>query len=132
MAAAVKVLLDHGSISSQRRLRELVEAELHDRDPDYVVSEERLRGLLLRTGLVKVQIKVRMGGPTPTLAKCPVCGSRLTRGTNSTLTGGAAQVGYRCSRCPWWTGREYRIPSHYTFTGRIEKGKRKGQTSFVT
>ncbi|HWG91856.1 MAG TPA: hypothetical protein VNZ52_13485 [Candidatus Thermoplasmatota archaeon] len=130
VAAAIKIILDHGTVPSQKRLRELVEAELRSHNPEYVVSETRLRHLLLRTGLVKVHIRVRMGGVTPTLAKCPVCGQKLARGTNKTLLGGNTQVGYRCSRCPWWTGREYRIPAFYTFSGRLEKAKKTGQTSF--
>lgn len=130
VAAATKVVLDQGTVAPLRRLRELVEEELRDRDPRYVVSESRLRHLALRSGLIKVVIRVRMGGATPVLSQCPVCGSRLSRGTNMTLTGGATQVGYKCARCPWWTGREHRIPSHYTFVARIEKPKRTGQTSF--
>ena len=130
VAAIVRVMLREGQVHSQRRLKELVERALRAIDASYRVGEGRVRHLALRSGLVGVAVHARHEGETPRLDKCPVCGSALVRTSNRTLTGGHAQVGYKCSRCPWWTGRDYRIPNRYDFFPLVEsKGedRRKGE-----
>lgn len=128
VATLVKVILEEGTVSSQTRLAELVNEEL-----GRGVTPERVRVLAVRSGLVAVTIRTRAGGETPELDKCPVCRSRLRRTSNRTLTGATASTGYRCSRCPWWTGREMRVPQHYVFAARVARAEgRKGQLAFVT
>lgn len=128
VAAAVKVLLARGTVDSQRRLAELVVKELRRQDPLFSVTPERVRALALRSGLVSAEIGARITGTTRELDRCPVCASKLARTANRTLSGSSAAIGYRCTRCPWWTGREYRAPHHYTFHARLEANSK--QASF--
>jgi len=123
----VKVILDEGTVSSQKRLAQLVNRQLKKRGMH--VTGERIRVLAVKSGLVGVTIRARVDGATPEMERCPVCRSRLKRTANRTLTGATAQTGYKCSKCPWWTGRELRIPMHYVFQARVGRTE-KGQVTF--
>lgn len=131
VALLVKVILEEGTVASQTRLAELVNRQLKRRGAH--ITPTRARVLAVRSGLVGITVRTRAGGATPELARCPVCGSKLRRTTNRTLTGATAQTGYRCTRCPWWTGREMRIPHHYVFQAKVARleGGSMGQLSFV-
>ena len=128
VAILVKVILDEGTVASQKRLAQLVNRQLARRGMH--VTGERVRMLAVKSGLVALQIRVRMDGETPEMERCPVCRSRLKRTTNRTLAGGIASTGYKCARCPWWTGRELRIPQHYVFQARVARTE-KGQVTFA-
>lgn len=119
LAATLEVLARENHVDTQRRLGELVEGRLEDRDPDYAVSGERVRRLAVRSGSVDVRIEAREDGPTPTMETCPVCGSDLDDRRNATLDGGEASLGYSCSWCPWWTGHKLRVPRRYRFTADL-------------
>lgn len=121
VAAVVRVILREGQVPSQRRLTHLVQRALQSIDPKYRVGEPRVRLLALRSGLVGVTVHARHDGDTPRLEACPVCGNALTRTSNRTLSGGQAQTGYKCTRCPWWTGRDYRVPMRYAFFPLLDK-----------
>lgn len=129
IALVVKVILEEGTVASQTRLAQLVNAQLGKRKTH--VTPERLRVLAVRSGLVGIAIRTRTDGETPELERCPVCRSKLRRTTNKTLTGSTAQTGYRCTRCPWWTGREMRVPQHYVFQARVSRADKRGQLAFV-
>jgi hypothetical protein len=131
VALLVKVILDEGTVSSQKRLAQLVNAQLKRRRAH--VTGERLRVLAIKSGLVGVNIRARIDGETGTLEKCPVCRTRLKRTANRTLAGGTTQTGYRCTRCPWWTGRDLRVPQHYTFFSKVARVEDEdgAQLSFV-
>ncbi len=129
VATLVKVILEEGTVASQTRLAELVNEQLRG---ERRVTPERIRVLAVRSGLVSLGIRTRLVGETGTLEKCPVCRSKLRRTSNQTLTGTVASTGYKCTRCPWWTGREMRVPQHYVFTARVARAQgRKGQLAFV-
>lgn len=129
VAAVVKAVLEHGHIVGQERLRAAVLEELRARRTKVSLGPERARRLAARSGMVDVGVETRIVGHTPELTKCPVCGSGLRRSVNATLTGAKVSTGYRCARCPWWTGaREYRVPRRYTFTAALER--RGPQTRF--
>ncbi|HVL49082.1 MAG TPA: hypothetical protein VM889_11035 [Candidatus Thermoplasmatota archaeon] len=121
VAAAVKVLLARGTVESQRRLWELVVRELKRQDPAFAVGPARVRTLVLRSGLVNAEIKARIKGVTGDLAACPVCRSKLARTSNRTLAGATTALGYRCTRCAWWTGRDLREPHRYVFHAKLER-----------
>lgn len=131
IAVLVKVILDEGTVSSQKRLAQLVNSQLRRRKAH--VTGERLRVLAIKSGLVGVAIRARVDGETPHLERCPVCRTKLKRTSNRTLAGGTASTGYRCTRCPWWTGRDLRIPQHYTFSAKVARAEAgdEGQLSFV-
>ena len=129
VAVVVQVILREGTVSSQTRLAELVNDEL---SRGLRVTPERVRVLAVRSGLVGVSIRARTNGPAPDdLKACPVCRSKVRKTVSRTLTGGTASTGWRCTRCPWWTGRDLRVPSHYTFHAKVSRGG-KGQVTFLT
>ncbi len=122
LAAALRVLADHVHVATQHRLAELVEDRLQRRDPHYAVSGERVRVLTVRSGAVEVTVETRLDGPTPEMEGCPVCRSELEQRFNETLSGGRVATGYRCTWCPWWTGRRLRVPRRYLFSAVLERG----------
>lgn len=133
VAAVVRVILREGHVSSQRRLAELVSAALRRRNPHYRVGEARVRTLAVRSGLVGVTIHARHEGPDARrLDACPVCGSAVRRRANRTLAGGETRTGYRCSRCPWWTGRDFRGAGRYAFFPLLERGGSGGDEDQLT
>lgn len=127
VATLVKVILEEGTVAGQGRLAELVNEHLGG---GRGVTPERVRVLAARSGLVALAIRTRILGETPELERCPVCRSKLKRTSNRTLSGATASTGYKCTRCPWWTGRDLRVPAHYTFHARVSRGE-KGQLRFL-
>lgn len=130
VATIVQVILEEGTVASQTLLGQLVNERLQKRRVR--VTPTRVRVLAVRSGLVTLSIRTRAGGATPELERCPVCGGRLKRTANRTLTGATVQTGYRCVRCPWWTGRELRVPTHYVFQARVSRAEgRREQMAFA-
>lgn len=113
--AVKKVLLKYHTVSSQHTLKKLVEKELQTKKQQFHVSKPRLRVLVLRSGLVQVEIHTRDGNPDKILHKCPVCGSVLQRIKNQTIYGGEVTLEYRCGLCGYWTGKKKKIPTLYVF-----------------
>jgi hypothetical protein len=130
VAIVVKVILREGTVATRRALAELVNDELSRKD-DARVTPARVRVLAARSGLVGLAIRARLDGPPGDMKECPVCRSKLKLTENRTLTGKSAATGYKCTRCPWWTGRELRVPHHYTFTAKVSRGKGSDQTQLA-
>jgi hypothetical protein len=113
---AIKDAFDrHGVVNSQRKLTELVLRSLRRHDPDYTVSEERVRRLALGNGLATVDIRCRDTRDKTSAGACPVCGSRMDRIRNLTVYGGSVTMGYKCKACGYWTGLKNRVPTLYVF-----------------
>lgn len=128
VATVVQVILREGTVSSQTRLAELVNDELPRASH---VTAARVRVLAVRSGLVGVAIRARTDGPAPAdLKACPVCRSKVKKTVSQTLMGGTTSTGWRCTKCPWWTGRDLRVPQHYTFSAKVSRGE-KGQLRFL-
>ena len=113
--AAKKVFLKYHTVSSQHRLKILVEKELPAKEQQAHVSEPRLRRLMVHSKLAQVEIHTREGAPHKILPKCPVCGSILQRVKNQTIYGGEVTLEYRCGLCGYWTGKKKKIPTLYVF-----------------
>ncbi|MCU0852219.1 MAG: hypothetical protein MUC90_03035 [Thermoplasmata archaeon] len=105
----------HGTVSSQRKMTELVLKELHRHDTDYAVSEERVRRLALKNDLATVEIHGRDSREKTKAGACPVCGGKTKRLRNQTVYGGTVTFGYKCSSCGYWTGLKHRVPTLYIF-----------------
>lgn len=123
VAAITKVLSENGVVTSQTRLRDLLVDELARFDTDYAVSGERARILAVRKGLARVEIHGRRG-EAKAMTACPVCGSRMSRVRNRTLTGSEVDVGVKCKRCGFWVGKSGRVPSRYVFYDTRRRGRR--------
>ena len=113
--ALQKVFKKYLTISSQRRLKKVVEKELNTKKKQFHVSERRLRNIVLKSGLVKIEIHSREGDPHKILTRCPVCNASLKRVKNLTIWGGEVTIEFRCSSCGYWTGKKKRIPTLYVF-----------------
>lgn len=115
LAALRRVLHTRHQVTSQRRLKALVEKQMRGEE-DYRVGEERLRVLAIESGLVDLEIVARETEAKRPLGRCPVCGEKLRRLRNMTVYGGTVTLGYRCARCTYWTGLRRRVPTLYVFT----------------
>jgi len=113
--AVKKVFLKYYSVSSQHKLKSLVEKELKTKNKQFHVSEQRLRNIVLKSGLVDIEIHSREGDPHKILNRCPVCNNPLQRVKNLTIWGGKVTIEFRCSKCGYWTGKKKRIPTRYVF-----------------
>jgi hypothetical protein len=131
-----EVIRDKRTISSQSRLAEAVNERLRKLDPAYTASEERIRRLAIFKGLARVHIHYRETKDKSRKDHCPVCGSDTVEIRNKTLYDENVELGYKCVKCPYWTGPSRRIPVRYDFIapqeGVIEptgKKKRDGRHS---
>lgn len=122
--AMADVLREQGTVESQARFTELVREKLRDIDPEYTVTEERLRLAAVRSEMVTLEVLSRDSGKRSRSRTCPVCGSRLRRVRNKTLSGGTTTLGYRCGVCPYSTGSTRRIPTRYVFRSALPRARR--------
>jgi hypothetical protein len=115
LGAVEKVFQKYHTVSSQHKLKKLVEKELQMKKKQFHVSEPRLRTLVLNSGLIQVEIHTREGDPEKLLHRCPVCGGPLNRVKNQTIYGGEVTLEFRCTLCGYWTGKKKKIPTLYVF-----------------
>lgn len=113
--AVRRVLTRTGGVGSLIHLLELVADELHRKDPKYRVGPVRLRRVASRMTALRTTIYTRRGASDELQDHCPVCGAELKTVRNRTLTGGDVPLEARCPACPYWSGRERRVPVRYTF-----------------
>ena len=116
--AIKEALRRHGLVNSQRKMRGLVLKELHRHDPDYTVSEVRVRKLAIRNRLATVVTRGRSSTLRTVANSCPVCNGKMRRTKNLTLDGGTVNMGYKCLACGYWTGLKRRVPTLYVFEPR--------------
>ncbi|MCK4444940.1 MAG: hypothetical protein KAW09_10375 [Thermoplasmata archaeon] len=115
--ALKSILARRRMVNSQRELKKLVEEELQS-DEMYKVGEKRLRYIILDSNIADVDIHCRESPEKRHLSKCPVCGTKLKKVRNLTVFGGTVTLGFKCSRCTYWSGLRRRIPMRYVFTRR--------------
>jgi len=113
--AATEILKKYRTVFSQCRFKELVEQELKTKKDEFHVSGSRLRNLVLKNGLARIEINSREGNPDKILNSCPVCNNSLKRVKNLTIWGGEVTIEFSCSNCGYWTGKKKRIPTLYVF-----------------
>ena len=113
--AILQVFHKYRSVTSQYRLKTLVERELRTKEQDFGVSGSRLRLLIITHDLATVEIHSREGDPRRVLTRCPVCNHTLNRVKNQTIWGGEVTLEFQCGRCGYWTGKKKRIPTLYVF-----------------
>ena len=111
-----KVMKRTGVVNSQRKLKELVEKELSKSDPDYTLSAKRLRLTAIDSSFIRMEIHYREGEQKNAIHRCPVCDSKLKFVKNMTIFGGKVTLGYKCKKCPYWTGLKKMVPTRYIFT----------------
>ncbi len=110
------VLSRYKTVSSQKKLKELVEKELNQNDEGFKVGGTRLRLLAINNGIAHVEVHCKeTEQEKEPLVNCPVCGSKLKKSKNQTVFGGTVTLSQKCSTCTYWTGMKRRVPSRYVF-----------------
>ena len=122
--AISEVIREKQTVDSQRLLTELVHKELKKRDSDFTASEVRIRKAAVLKAPIKLHIHYRETNETSTKGPCPVCGSETRQIRNKTLFDGKVDLGFRCTKCPYWTGQLKRVPVRYIFNTLIEEAPR--------
>ena len=115
MDAIKEALRRHGIVNSQRKMTDLVLKELHRHDPDYAVSEVRVRKIAIKNKLARVSIRYRGTKEKTAAGKCPVCNGRMNKLRNLTVYGGTVTRGYKCTVCGYWTGLKHQMAGQYVF-----------------
>jgi hypothetical protein len=113
-----RVMASAGTVGSQTKLLEMVNNELAKGDALYRVGPQRLRRICATSGFCAMEVRARKDSAPDASNECPVCAGSLQRVKNKTLFGGTVTLQYRCARCPYWTGKERRVPTRYLFTLR--------------
>jgi len=113
--ALKKIIMEYRTVSSQKKLHDLIIKELKTKKDKFGVSSKRLREIAIKSDFIKLEIHSREGDPHKILNKCPVCGSSLKRVKNKTIWGGEVTLQFTCSKCNYWTGKKKRIPTRYVF-----------------
>lgn len=119
LGALTRVLSRERTVETQHRLRDAVLAELHLLDASYRVSGERVRQLAVRSRYVELEIETGVTDEDPPGA-CPVCGGEFQSVRNRTLDGKTVTIQWRCTRCPYRTGEDRRVPLRYVFHAKGE------------
>ena len=109
------VLKKYHSVSSQNKLKKIVDKDLSKKNKKFSVSAVRLRNIAINSNFVKLEIHSREGDPKKIMNKCPVCENSLNKVKNLTIWGGKVTLEFRCSKCGYWTGKKKRIPTRYVF-----------------
>jgi hypothetical protein len=103
------------AVGSQAALRRALLPALTATDPLFVLGGWRLRKILLDSPGVRVDVRYTERFTRRTLTRCPVCRSELRPIRNQTLEGDRVTLGYRCTRCAYWTHLRRRVPVRYRF-----------------
>jgi|GEM_PF-215785 len=113
--AIQKAMTGSHIVRSQTELKALVQSELKAKDPAFSITNERLRRIALEKAGLQIEMQSRELEDGPALARCPVCKSPLKATKNDTIYGGTVTLGFKCTKCPYWTGIKRRVPTRYTF-----------------
>jgi len=117
LSALRQVFKKYHSISSQNKLKKLVDKELdkNKKNKNIGVTAARIRNIAINSDFLKLEIHSREGNPKKIMNKCPVCLSDLKKVKNLTIWGGKVTIEYKCSKCGYWTGKKKRVPTRYVF-----------------
>ncbi len=116
----VKVLKVRGVIESQSELNREVLKHLKRLNKNFKLTPKRMRRIALKTSKVKIEIRCKLTDKiVEDMKVCPVCGGKMEKITNATLEGKKIAIGFKCRVCPYWTGKNLRVPIRYTF--RLKK-----------
>lgn len=100
---------------SQNAFRRAMLARLKAEDPLFALGPRRLRALLVDAPGVRLEVRYAERTTRSPLTRCPVCSSDLRPLKNRTLWDDEVVLGYRCTRCAYWTHLNRRVPVRYSF-----------------
>ena len=114
--ALLVVMHKNPQVRSQRELIALVRKQLSSVDPDYRVSEERVRRIGINRSIMGVNVEYNSTNNSELPEICPVCRNTMVPIRNRTLDGGIIEVRRKCPICLFTTGPNPTVPGRYYFT----------------
>ena len=115
------VLKENPAVSSQEKMLFLILKELHEKNPQYTISGQRLRYIAMKTNFASIETRCRETAERRGLLTCPVCQSKTKVIKNQTIYGGSVALEHQCPTCGYWSGIHYRKPVRYRFL--LQEGK---------
>ena len=112
-------------------MADLTRKKLREINPEYSVTDERVRKVAIQTGVASVEIKSREIPSQKPTTECPVCSSKMRRIKNKTLYGKAVTLRYKCPKCKFSTGICRSIPVRYIFRYALAKEKSDNYNSNI-
>jgi DNA-directed RNA polymerase subunit RPC12/RpoP len=103
------------SYPSQAAMRRALLPVLRTRDPKFALGGRRMRALLVEAPGLRLRIRYGQRSSRRPMSACPVCDHPLRAIRNRTLLGDEVTLGYRCTRCGYWTHLKRRVPVRYIF-----------------
>lgn len=121
---AAREALGHAAdrLPSQAAFRRALLPILREIDPGFVLGSRRMRAMLQGAPGIRMRVRYRETEDRTPLHACPVCANPVEPIRNRTLLGDEVVLGYRCTRCAYWTHRKRRVPVRYSFV-RIGRGR---------
>ncbi len=114
--ALLRVMSEKVVVESQAELLREVLKHLRRYNLEYTISGRRLRIIALKIPDIQVEIRCKVTRRVvEDMHTCPVCGGEMIKIENMTLSGGSVVTGFRCTSCPYWTGKKLRVPVRYIF-----------------
>ena len=110
-----RALKKHKTVRSQRRLAELVNENLKKVEPDFSVTDKRIRSIASRMHDVKIVISTRKGKLSE---KCPSCGGRVKKSYTRNLRGRKIVCRISCGKCGFSAKNGKWHPKIYSFSAR--------------
>lgn len=127
--AARRALARSGrSFSSQAALRRHLLKLLREEEPLFSLGGKRMRRLLVSEPGIHLKVRYAERPSRRPLSRCPVCGSSLAAIRNRTLLEDRVTLGYRCTKCGYWTHLKRRVPVRYEFVPAGIDGRPRGDT----
>lgn len=103
-----------GIVETQNELSYLVSRKLKNFNPEFTISERRIKKLVLKSKEIKIKIKTRKSRDKK-LNKCPICRGKLIKTYIKNLVNKKVQIGYSCRRCGFNSKIDSLSPSRYIF-----------------
>lgn len=110
------VMYRNQQVRSQTELARLVRTEIQKDGGEFRVSNERVRMLAVKKGLVNVHIDYHELDDPNLPDACPVCRGTMNPVRNMTIYGESREIGRKCAVCPYSVGTKRRVPGRYIFS----------------
>ncbi len=111
----LRKILKKREVDSQKKLGEMVNADLKKVEPRYTISGSRIRKICLKASGIRVIIRTKKG---KSRKKCPSCGHGLRRFYTKNLKGRKLVSGAKCPKCGYRASGGKWAPGRYSFSMR--------------
>ena len=102
-------------VQSQEDLSYFVLEKLKKIDPDFVLSPQRVKNLVIKVPNIEIKAKTKRIPKMTKLETCPACKKRVDKIYGKNLLNQKIHIGYICKRCGYTTDLESFMPMKYIF-----------------